>query len=200
MSIVFFVFFFLMIRRLPRSTRTYTLFPYTTLFRSLGKRLNVALASKVQELARYRSEFFGRLREILGSREDIRIVGDRFVFQSEILFASGSATIEQDGRPQLARLAGTLKEIAADIPDDIDWVLRVDGHTDRRPIDTLAFPSNWELSTARAVSVVKFLIEQGIPPARLVAAGFGEFQPLDTGNDEIAYRRNRRIEFKLTER
>src|SRR5690606_30275647 len=111
----------------------------------LGKRLNVALATKVQELARYRSEFFGRLREILGSREDIRIVGDRFVFQSEILFASGAATIESNGRPQLARLASTLKEISADIPDDIDWVLRVDGHTDRKPISTFAFPSNWEL-------------------------------------------------------
>jgi len=166
----------------------------------LGKRLNVALASKVQELARYRSEFFGRLREILGNRQDIRIVGDRFVFQSEILFASGSATIADDGRPQLARLASTLKQIAAEIPSDLEWVLRVDGHTDRAPIATYAFPSNWELSTARAVSVVKFLVEQGIPPERLAATGFGEFQPLDPGHDEIAYRRNRRIEFKLTER
>jgi chemotaxis protein MotB len=166
----------------------------------LGKRLNVALASKVQELARYRSEFFGRLREILGNRQDIRIVGDRFVFQSEILFASGSATIADEGRPQLARLADTLKQIAAEIPSDLEWVLRVDGHTDRAPIATYAFPSNWELSTARAVSVVKFLVEQGIPPQRLAATGFGEFQPLDSGGDEIAYRRNRRIEFKLTER
>jgi chemotaxis protein MotB len=166
----------------------------------LGKRLNVALASKVQELARYRSEFFGRLREILGNRQDIRIVGDRFVFQSEVLFASGSATIAEEGRPQLARLASTLKEIATQIPSDLDWVLRVDGHTDRQPIYTAAFPSNWELSTARAVSVVKFLVEQGIPPQRLAATGFGEFQPLDGGGDEIAYRRNRRIEFKLTER
>jgi chemotaxis protein MotB len=166
----------------------------------LGRRLNVALASKVQELARYRSEFFGRLREILGDRQDIRIVGDRFVFQSEVLFASGSATIAEEGRPQLARLASTLKEIAAQIPNDLDWVLRVDGHTDRQPINTFAFPSNWELSTARAVSVVKFLIDQGIPPQRLAATGFGEFQPLDTGGDEIAYRRNHHIEFKLTER
>jgi len=166
----------------------------------LGKRLNVALASKVQELARYRSEFFGRLREILGNRQDIRIVGDRFVFQSEILFASGSATIADEGRPQLARLADTLKQIAAEIPSDLEWVLRVDGHTDRQPIATYAFPSNWELSTARAVSVVKFLVEQGIPAERLAATGFGEFQPLDGGGDEIAYRRNRRIEFKLTER
>ncbi|MPZ09459.1 MAG: peptidoglycan -binding protein [Kiloniellaceae bacterium] len=166
----------------------------------LGKRLNVALASKVQELARYRSEFFGRLREILGNRQDIRIVGDRFVFQSELLFASGSATVADEGRPQLARLASTLKGIAADIPGDLEWVLRVDGHTDRAPINTAAFPSNWELSTARAVSVVKFLVEQGIPASRLAATGFGEFQPLDGGGDEIAYRRNRRIEFKLTER
>ncbi|MEO3428859.1 peptidoglycan -binding protein [Pelagibius sp. CAU 1746] len=166
----------------------------------LGKRLNVALASKVQELARYRSEFFGRLREALGNRQDIRIVGDRFVFQSEILFASGQATIGGEGQRQLARLASTLKEIAADIPGELDWVLRVDGHTDRAPISTAAFPSNWELSTARAVSVVKFLISEGIPPQRLAATGFGEFQPLDPGGDEIAYRRNRRIEFKLTQR
>lgn len=167
---------------------------------NLGQRLNVALASKVQELARYRSEFFGRLREILGNRQDIRIVGDRFVFQSEILFGSGQATINPAGRDQLAQLASTLKEIAADIPSELDWVLRVDGHTDRQPINTAAFPSNWELSTARAVSVVKFLVEQGIPPDRLAATGFGEYQPLDSGGDEIAYRRNRRIEFKLTER
>ncbi|WP_193367939.1 peptidoglycan -binding protein [Pelagibius marinus] len=166
----------------------------------LGKRLNVALASKVQELARYRSEFFGRLREALGNRQDIRIVGDRFVFQSEILFASGQATIGGEGQRQLAQLAATLKEIASTIPGELDWVLRVDGHTDRAPISTSAFPSNWELSTARAVSVVKFLIAQGIPPERLAATGFGEFQPLDPGGDEIAYRRNRRIEFKLTQR
>ena len=166
----------------------------------LGKRLNVALASKVQELARYRSEFFGRLREILGNRQDIRIVGDRFVFQSEILFDSGSATINPDGRGELGQLARTLVQIAGEIPSDIDWVLRVDGHTDRQPINTAAFPSNWELSTARAVSVVKFLVEQGIPPNRVAATGFGEYQPLEAGGDEIAYRRNRRIEFKLTER
>ena len=166
----------------------------------LGKRLNVALASKVQELARYRSEFFGRLREALGNRQDIRIVGDRFVFQSEVLFASGSATIAEAGQVQLAQLASTLREISGNIPKELEWVLRVDGHTDRAPISTAAFPSNWELSTARAVSVVKFLIGQGIPAERLAATGFGEFQPLDAGRDEIAYRRNRRIEFKLTQR
>lgn len=166
----------------------------------LGRRLNVALASRVQELARYRSEFFGRLREILGERPDIRVVGDRFVFQSEVLFQTGSAELEEPGREQLALLAQSLKEIAQKIPTEIDWVLRVDGHTDRRPINTPEFPSNWELSTGRAMSVVRFLIGQGISPTRLAATGFGEFHPLDSGNDEIALRRNRRIELKLTER
>jgi len=167
---------------------------------SLGKRLNEALATKVAELARYRSEFFGRLREILGTRTEVRIVGDRFVFQSEVLFASSSADLGEAGKDQLRQLAETLGEIAARIPPDIDWVLRVDGHTDRRPIATARFPSNWELSTARALSVVHFLIENGMPPARLAATGFGEHQPLDAGDDAESYRRNRRIEFKLTQR
>lgn len=167
---------------------------------SLGQRLNAALATKVQELSRYRSEFFGRLREILGDQPGIRIVGDRFVFQSEVLFDTASADLEEGGKAQLGQLAETLTELSGRIPTDIDWVLRVDGHTDRRPISTPQFPSNWELSTARAISVVKFLIENGLPPDRLAATGFGEFQPLDTKDDEIAYRRNRRIEFKLTER
>lgn len=166
----------------------------------LGRRLNIALASKVQELARYRSEFFGRLREVLGDHPDIRVVGDRFVFQSEVLFETGSADLGEAGQSQMARLARTLLDIARDIPPDIDWVLRVDGHTDKRPISTSQFPSNWELSTARAISVVKFLIGQGLPPKRVAATGFGEFQPIDPDNDEIAYRRNRRIELKLTER
>lgn len=166
----------------------------------LGKRLNVALAQKVEELSRYRSEFFGRLREVLGDRRDIRVVGDRFVFQSEVLFASASAEIAINGQTQLAQLATALLEIAASIPPEIPWVLRVDGHTDVIPISTARFPSNWELSTARAVSVVKFLIEQGVPPERLAATGFGEFQPLDSRADEIGHRRNRRIELKLTER
>lgn len=166
----------------------------------LGRRLNVALASRVQELARYRSEFFGRLREILGERPDIRVVGDRFVFQSEVLFETGSAELEPPGREQLALLAQSLKEIAQKIPAEIDWVLRVDGHTDRRPIRTPEFPSNWELSSGRAMSVVRFLIDQGISAERLAATGFGEFHPLDSGDDEIAFRRNRRIELKLTER
>ena len=166
----------------------------------LGKRLNAALASKVEELARFRSEFFGRLREVLGDRPDIRIVGDRFVFQSEVLFSLASAELSDDAKRQLLPVANALKDIAAKIPQDINWVLRVDGHTDRRPISTAQFPSNWELSTARAISVVRFFIDQGIPANRLVAAGFGEYQPLDGGTDEIAFRRNRRIELKLTER
>ncbi len=167
---------------------------------NLGQRLNAALASKVEELARYRSEFFGRLREVLGDRPDIQIVGDRFVFQSEVLFASGSAEIGIDGQVQLARLASTLLQIGREIPSDIDWILRVDGHTDRRPISSSSFPSNWELSAARAISVIRFLRAQGIPAERLAATGFAEFRPLDDRDDEIAYRRNRRIEIKLDQR
>ncbi len=166
----------------------------------LGRRLNVALASKVQELARYRSEFFGRLREVLGARKDVRIVGDRFVFQSEVLFETGSAELGGAGQQQLGELARTLTEIAVRIPKNLPWVLRVDGHTDRIPIHTYEFPSNWELSTARAVSVVHFLIEQGISADHLAATGFGEHQPLDPGSTEEALRRNRRIELKLTQR
>lgn len=166
----------------------------------LGRRLNVALAGRVEELARYRSEFFGRLREVLGERADIRVVGDRFVFQSEVLFPSSSSELEPDGQGQLAQLAESLRQIADRIPPELNWVLQVDGHTDRRPISTALFPSNWELSTSRATSVVKFLVSRGIPPQRLSAAGFGEFQPLDPRDDEIAYRRNRRIELKLTNR
>jgi chemotaxis protein MotB len=166
----------------------------------LGKRLNRALASKVEELSRYRSEFFGRLRNLLGQRRDIAIVGDRFVFQSEVLFASGSATINPDGTKQLDHLAGALLKIAADIPDDLNWILRIDGHTDVLPIRTAQFPSNWELSAARAISVAKYLIAQGVPADRIAAAGFAQYQPLDDRQDEIAFRRNRRIEFKLTQR
>ncbi len=165
----------------------------------LGKRLNEALASKVEELARYRSEFFGKLREVLGNRPDVQIVGDRFIFQSEVLFATGSAEIGEDGKRQLAAFADTLKSIVPHIPTDIDWLLRVDGHTDKQPY-TGVYGGNWELSTARAIAVVKFLIEQGIPPNRLVAAGFGEFRPLVDGETQEDYRRNRRIELKLDQR
>lgn len=166
----------------------------------LGKRLNAALARKVDELVNYRSEFFGRLRQALGNRRDIQIVGDRFVFQSEVLFDSASAELKPEGREQIAKLAKTLIEISSKIPPDLPWVLRVDGHTDKLPINTPQFPSNWELSSARAISVVKFLASQGVPVERLAATGFGEFQPLDAREDQIAYRRNRRIELKLTER
>ncbi|WP_349358241.1 peptidoglycan -binding protein [Stappia sp.] len=167
----------------------------------LGRRLNVALAQRVQELSRYRSDFFGRLREILSQRSDIRVVGDRFVFQSEVLFPSGTDTINPEGREELVKLADAINELSAQIPEEIDWVLRVDGHTDARPLSgTGRFRNNWELSAARAISVVRFLIDQGVDPERLVAAGFGEFQPLDEGDDPEALARNRRIELKLTGR
>jgi chemotaxis protein MotB len=166
----------------------------------LGQRLNVALAQRVQELSRYRSDFFGRLRAILGNRSDIRIVGDRFVFQSEVFFDAGQAALLTEGRSELDRLASALTELERQIPAEIPWVLRVDGHTDVRPIASAQYPSNWELSAARAISVVQYLVGRGISPQRLVAAGFGEFQPLDPEKSEDAYRRNRRIELKLTER
>jgi len=166
----------------------------------LGSRLNVALAQRVQELSRYRSEFFGRLRAILGNRPDIRIVGDRFVFQSEVFFDTGQATLLPEGIAELDTVANALNEIEKKIPSEIAWVLRVDGHTDVRPVSGANFKSNWELSSARAISVVQYLISRGVPAQRLVAAGFAEFQPLDTNNTEEAYKRNRRIELKLTER
>ncbi|HZT25530.1 MAG TPA: peptidoglycan -binding protein [Pseudolabrys sp.] len=166
----------------------------------LGQRLNVALAQKVQELTKYRSDFFGKLREILGNRPDMRIVGDRFVLQSEVFFDTGKADLKPEGTAELDKVAGALLQLEQQIPPDIPWVLRVDGHTDVRPITSGQFRSNWDLSAARAIAVVKYLIGKGITPKRLVAAGFGEFQPIDTGTSEEAYRKNRRIEFKLTER
>lgn len=165
----------------------------------LGQRLNVALAQRVQELSRYRSEFFGRLRAILGDRPDIRIVGDRFVFQSEVFFDTGQALLLPEGRAELDKVADALKDLDKKIPAELPWVVRVDGHTDKRPI-TGAFKSNWELSSARAISVVQYLMSRGVPAQRLVAAGFAEFQPLDTADTDDAYKRNRRIELKLTER
>ncbi|WP_173934053.1 peptidoglycan -binding protein [Chelativorans sp. Marseille-P2723] len=167
----------------------------------LGRRLNIALAQRVQELNRYRSDFFGRLREILSDRENIRIVGDRFVFQSEVLFASGATEINPRGREEMQKLAGAILELQQEIPPEINWVLRVDGHTDDVPLSgTGRFRDNWELSAARAIAVVKFLIENGVPAERLVAAGFGEYQPLDMSGTLEARARNRRIELKLTER
>jgi chemotaxis protein MotB len=166
----------------------------------LGQRLNVALAQRVQELSRYRSDFFGRLRQILGNRPDVRIVGDRFVFQSEVFFDASQAILKPEGMAELDTVANALLELERQIPSDIAWVMRVDGHTDVRPIFTAQFRSNWELSAARAISVVQYLISKGVSPQHLVAAGFGEFQPLDPGTTEAAYSRNRRIELKLTER
>jgi chemotaxis protein MotB len=167
----------------------------------LGQRLNVALAQRVQELSRYRSDFFGKLRDILGNRPDIRVVGDRFVFQSEVFFDSGAAVLRPEGRAELDKLASALLDLDKQIPSEINWVLRVDGHTDTRQLSaTSAFKSNWDLSAARAISVVQYLISKGVPPQRLVAAGFGEFQPIDPGTTDEAFSRNRRIELKLTER
>lgn len=166
----------------------------------LGKRLNSALAQRVQELTRYRSEFFGRLRQILAQRSDILVVGDRFVFQAEVLFDKGQAALNPEGQAEMVKLADALKQLEAEIPTDIAWVLRVDGHTDVDPIQSAQFKSNWDLSAARAIAVVNYLIANGVAPQHLVAAGFGEFQPIDPGSTEEAKSRNRRIELKLTER
>lgn len=168
--------------------------------KALGSRLNSALATKVQEMAKYRSEFFGRLREVLRGRPGVHIAGDRFVFQSEVLFEQGSGSLGEAGKTQMRQLAGTLAGVTGVIPQDIDWVLRVDGHTDRVPIATARFPSNWELSAARAISVVKHLAEAGFPADRLAATGFGPNQPIDPADNEAAYRRNRRIEIRLDQR
>jgi chemotaxis protein MotB len=164
----------------------------------LGQRLNLALAQRVQELQRYRSDFFGRLREILGNRPEIRVVGDRFVLQSEVFFDTGQSVLKPEGRAEMDKIASALLELNRQIPQDIAWVLRVDGHTDVRPI--AGGRTNWDLSAARAIAVVQYLISRGMPPQRLVAAGFGEFQPIDPGTGDEAYSRNRRIELKLTER
>ena len=166
----------------------------------LGERLNKALTSKVFELQKYRSEFFGKLQSIFGERKDIRIVGDRFIFESELLFDSGSSTLQIQGEKQLAQIAKTLKQTTDQIPDDINWIIQVEGHTDKRPIQTVQFPSNWELSTARANSVLKFLLKSGFDPNRLSAAGYGEFYPITLGETDKDYRQNRRIELKLTAR
>ena len=167
---------------------------------NLTRQLNNALTSKVLELQRFRSEFFGRLRDVLKDRSDIKIVGDRFVFQSEVLFDAGSADIGDTGEEQLMELSLALTEIADTIPTDIDWVLQITGHTDDIPINTARFRDNWDLSTERALSVVRYLVLAGINPDRLSAAGFGEFHPIDTANTPEARARNRRIEVKLTRR
>lgn len=168
---------------------------------NLGQRLNLALAARVEELQRYRSEFFGRLREVLGNRAGIQVVGDRFVFQSEVLFPPGSADLQAEGTEQIRQIAAVIREIARDIPPEVNWILRVDGHADRTPIaGTGRFTTNWELSAARAITVVRLLALLGVPENRLAATGFGEFQPLDPGDSPAALARNRRIELRLTDR
>ena len=172
----------------------------TASIESLAERLNVALAEKAQELARYRSDFFGRLREVLGENPNIQIVGDRFVLQSELLFESGSADLGEKGKAQVKKLSETLNSVASSIPEDIEWIVRIDGHTDKRSINTKEYPSNWELSTARALAIVRYMVAQDVPAKRLAATGFGEFHPLDDEPTEEAYTKNRRIEIKLTSR
>ena len=167
---------------------------------NLTRQLNDALSSKLAELQKFRSEFFGQLRDILKDRSDILIVGDRFVFQSEVLFDTGSADIGTEGQKQLLDLSNALQEISNAIPTNIDWVLQVSGHTDNRPINTSLYRDNWDLSSARAISVVRFLTLAGVDPNRLAAAGFGEFQPIDTADSDAARAKNRRIELKITQR
>jgi chemotaxis protein MotB len=166
----------------------------------LGKRLNIELARRVNDLERYRSEFFGRLREILGDNPMIRVEGDRFLLQAELLFPSGNADLSDQGKQELDELAGVLNEIIPAIPADLQWILRIDGHTDRVPINSERYSSNWELSTARAVSVVRYLGSRGIPEDRMAAAGFSKFHPIDPAETNEAFRKNRRIEIKLTSR
>jgi chemotaxis protein MotB len=167
---------------------------------NLGSRLNAALAAKVEELQRYRSEFFGRLRDVLANRPGVRVVGDRFIFQSEVLFPVGSAEMTASGQDQIRALAGTVKQIASEIPSGVNWILRIDGHADRQPVSGGQFASNWELSAERAIVVVKLLIAEGVPAAHLAATGFADNQPLDAADTPDAYARNRRIEIRLTDR
>lgn len=167
----------------------------------LGKKLNSALASRVQDLQKFRSEFFGQLREILENRSEVRVVGDRFIFQSEVIFATGQANVSAAGKEQLADIASALREIERSIPENIPWILQIEGHTDSDPIaNSSIFRDNWDLSTERALSVVRFLRSEGISANRLAAAGYGEFQPIDSGNSAASKQRNRRIELKLTQR
>ena len=171
-----------------------------TQIENLGQKLNAALAAKVEELQQYRSEFFGKLRSLMANRSGVQVVGDRFVFQSEVLFPVGSAELSQAGIAQMTTLAVTIKEVAAAIPPDLPWVLRIDGHTDPQPVRGGQFASNWELSAARAITVVKLLITFGVPPQHLAATGFGEYQPLGAGETPEAFAKDRRIEIRLTDR
>ena len=167
---------------------------------ALGERLNKALTSQIFELQKYRSEFFGKLQYLLGDREDIKVVGDRFIFESELLFDSASANLQKIGKEKLKEIGITLKETTSKIPTDIDWIIQVEGHTDKKPINTTLYPSNWELSSARANSVLKLLLDLGFEPNRLAAAGYGEFYPISNGDTERDFQQNRRIELKLTSR
>lgn len=167
---------------------------------NLGQRLNIALASEVQRLQQYRSDFFERMGQILADRAGVKVVDDRFILQSEVLFPSSSAELSQSGRQQLTGIAKILLEVLTEAPKDLPWIIRVDGHTDTRPISTMEFPSNWELSSARAIAVVRYLRKLGVPETRLAATGFAHMHPIEDRDDEIAHRRNRRIEIKLTQR
>jgi chemotaxis protein MotB len=168
---------------------------------ALGQRLNAALAARVEELQRYRSDFFGRLRDVLGDRPEVRIVGDRFVFQSEVLFPVGSADLSASGTQQLRELSRVLLDVSRRFPPDLPWLLRVDGHADRSPLrGTGRYASNWELSSARAIAVAQVLISEGLPANRVGATAFGDNQPLDAGDSPEALARNRRIELRLTDR
>jgi chemotaxis protein MotB len=177
-----------------------TLATQSTQITDLNARLNTALASRVEELTRYRSEFFGRLRTIFEGRQGIRVEGDRFILESEVLFSVGSADIGVGGYEQLDRVADTVRELAAQIPGELPWVLQVEGHTDRRPVAGRTFRSNWELSTARAISVMRYLVDRGVPAEHIGVAGYGEFRPIDRGDTEAAFARNRRIELRFTSR
>ncbi len=167
---------------------------------ALDSALKQKLLERVEELEKYASDFFGRLREVFANNPDIKVVGDRFVFQSEVLFASGEATLSASGGGDLDKFAMVYQQLATRLPPDLPVIIEVQGHTDRAPIRGGRFPSNWELSTARAQQVVNYLIQQGIPPERLAAVGMGEYHPLDPADTPEAYRRNRRIELKITSR
>ena len=167
---------------------------------NIGKDLNSALARRVEELQKFKSEFFGRVKELIKDHPEIRIVGDRFVFQSEVLFSIGSVEIGPKGQLEMINLASTLVEIEKSLPTDIDWILQIEGHTDNLPVkEGQTYKDNWELSTKRALSVLRFLIKQGINPNRLSASGYGSFQPIDINNNANARKKNRRIEMTITQ-
>lgn len=170
--------------------------------RTLEEAARSSAESEARDLARYRSEFFGRLSQILAGREGVQVVGDRFVFSSEVLFPAGEAALSPEGRAQIARVTDMLRQISGEIPPEIDWIIRVDGHTDSQPLSGQGrFRDNWELSQARALSVVRYMIDDlGFPANRLLPAGFADTRPIVEGDSPEAMAQNRRIELKLTER